>query len=71
MEYKELTPEPLRDYIYELKEARYGDRLGPTYDYFKTELKKTDAQIIASASRTNSDIDKFLSGFEEWAPKQW
>ena len=42
-----------------------GDKLGPTYDALK-EAGKCDMDIIHSASRPNINIDKLLSGFEEW-----
>gem|GEM_PF-2666323 len=48
--YKDLTPADLREYIYKFNKKRYGDELGPTYEYFKKQ-GKTDAQIIESASR--------------------
>ena len=66
IEYKGITPEPLREYIYEINQGRYGDPLGPTYEYLKDVLGKSDMQIIESACRPNADIDKLLSGFEAW-----
>ena len=65
IKYKDLTPQPLRDYIYKVNIERYGDKLGPTYEYLKM-AGKTDAQIIESAARPNSNIDKLLEGFEAW-----
>lgn len=66
IKYKNMTPQPLRDYIYEINMKRYnGDKLGPTYDALK-KAGKSDMDIINSASRPNINIDKLLSGFEEW-----
>jgi hypothetical protein len=62
--YKDATPQPLRDYIYEINQARYGDPLGPSFEYLNEQ--KTFEQIINSASKPNADIDELLSGFEEW-----
>ena len=59
-----MTPQPLRDYIYEINLERYGDPLGPSLEQLlKT---KSPSQIIESASRPNTDIDNLLSGFEQW-----
>ena len=70
IQYKDMTPELLREYIYELNFERYGDKLGPTFEYLIEELGKSFQDIIDSASRPNSDIDKLLEGFEEWLRKQ-
>jgi len=32
IKYKNATPQPLRNYIYEVNMERYTDKLGPTYD---------------------------------------
>lgn len=41
VEYKHLTPEALRDYIYKVNEERYGDPLGPKFeDLFQKNLKQ-------------------------------
>ena len=69
IKYKDATPQPLRDYIYEINLSRYGDKLGPTYeDLIKNG--KSNMDIINSSSRPNSNIDKLLSGFEEWLRRQ-
>ena len=70
IKYKDATPQPLRDYIYEVNMARYGDKLGPTYDWLVSEKGATNMDIINSSSRPNSNIDKLLSGFEEWLRRQ-
>ena len=64
-----MTPQPLSDYIYEIKMDRYsGDKLGSTYEMLKKY--KSDMEIILSSSNPNSDIDELLSGFEEWLRRQ-
>lgn len=68
--YKNATPQPLRDYIYEVNMGRYGDKLGLTYDWLVSERGATSMEIINSSSRPNSNIDKLLSGFEEWLRRQ-
>lgn len=65
IKYKNMTPRPLRDYIYETNIGRYEDPLGPTYEYM-IDNNKTDIEIINSSSKPNTDIDKLLSAFEEW-----
>ncbi|MCM1205041.1 MAG: hypothetical protein NC300_12940 [Bacteroidales bacterium] len=70
VKYKDMTPQPLRDYIYEINMERYeGDKLGPTYDYL-IKNGKSNKDIIDSSSRPNVNIDKLLSGFEEWLRRQ-
>jgi len=66
IKYKNATPQPLRDYIYEINMGRYKDKLGPTYDWLVSEKGAKNMEIINSSSRPNSNIDKLLSGFEEW-----
>ena len=51
-EYKDLTPEPMKSDIYGRNQERYGDPLGPTYDYLKNVKGLTDQQIIEGAKRT-------------------
>jgi hypothetical protein len=65
IKYKDMTPQPLRDYIYEINQGRYQDPLGPTFEAMLKD-KKTFEQIIDSASRYNPNIDGLLSGFEQW-----
>ncbi len=70
IKYKNATPQPLRDYIYEINMGRYKDKLGPTYDWLVSEKGAKNMEIINSSSRPNSNIDKLLSGFEEWLRRQ-
>jgi hypothetical protein len=72
VKYKEMTPSDLLEYIYKFNEARYGDKLGPTFELLKQQ-GKTDAQIIASASRPLGDVKQLGSALykqfgEEIAP---
>ncbi|ODC03114.1 hypothetical protein BFW38_05700 [Terasakiispira papahanaumokuakeensis] len=69
VEYKNLTPEPLRDYIYDVNLKRYGDPLGPNVDVL-AQRGKTYSQIVESASRPNPDVNKLLDGFGKWLSKQ-
>lgn len=55
LKYKDLTPPDLLQYIHRFNEARYGDKLGPTFEYLKS-LGKTDAQIIETASKPLGDM---------------
>ena len=64
IKYKDMTPQPLRDYIYEINKGRYGDPLGPKLEDLLES--KTYEEIIKSSSKYNPNIDKLLSGFEEW-----
>lgn len=50
VKYKDMTPLDLLDYIHRYNLHRYGDRLGPTYDFMRNVQGKTPAQIIRSAS---------------------
>ena len=52
--YKNITPRSLRELIYYRNMLKYGDRLGPTYDFLK-QSGKTSSEIIESASRTAGD----------------
>lgn len=70
VKYKNATPQPLRDYIYEVNLTRYKDKLGPTYEWLVREKGATNQRIIESASRPNADINRLLGGFEEWLRRQ-
>ncbi|MFP8965676.1 RHS repeat-associated core domain-containing protein [Pokkaliibacter sp. CJK22405] len=69
VEYKNLTPEPLRDYIYDVNMKRYGDPLGPGVDLL-VQRGKTYSQIVESAARPNPDVNSLLGGFGKWLSKQ-
>ncbi|WP_202427583.1 hypothetical protein [Duganella margarita] len=74
VKYKNVTPEPLRDYIYEVNTGRYNDPLGPSFDSLvkSAEKKMLDPYqtIIDSSSRPNSDVNALLSKFEDWLAKK-
>ena len=63
--YKEAAPPLLRDYIYYATAGRYGDPLGPDYEALRK--KKTDREIIESASRPIDNLDNRLTidGFRQ------
>lgn len=82
VKYKDLTPELLREYIYEMNKGRYkGDPLGGSFEFFYDRYKydklkniiATDAEvyqkIISGATRPNEDINKLLGGFKKWLEK--
>ncbi len=50
IEYKRLTPEPLRAKIYARTEAKYGNPSGPTIEALIAQGKSWE-QIIAGATR--------------------
>lgn len=64
--YKEAAPPLLRDYIYYATARKYGDPLGPDYEVLRQ--KKTDREIIESASRPIDNLDNRLTveGFRKW-----
>ena len=80
VKYKDVTPQPLRDYIYYLNTKRYGDPLGPKYDQLVSGASKRlskilgraptpreiNEYIIGGAARPNSDINSLLSNFSKW-----
>jgi len=51
IKYKDATPSDLREYIYKMNLADYGDELGPSIDYLRIIKKKSWDDIIDSASR--------------------
>jgi hypothetical protein len=53
-EYKERTPEELRNIIFRRNIEKYGDPLGPTFQQLRDQ-GKTYAQIIEGAKRTGGD----------------
>ncbi|PXV84108.1 hypothetical protein C8E03_1361, partial [Lachnotalea glycerini] len=70
VKYKDLTPELLRKYIYEVNEARYGDPLGGSFEFFENKYKGNYSKIIEASKRPNADVDKLLSKFKEWLDTQ-
>ena len=74
VKYKNLTPRPLRDFIYELNLGRYGDPLGPSFDFLvksgQDKLQEPYGAIIESSTRPNGDVNRLLSNFKEWLIKK-
>lgn len=70
VKYKNVTPEPLRDYIYEVNTGRYKDPLGPSFDSLVKSAEKKMVEpyqmIIDSSSRPNGDVNGLLAKFEDW-----
>ena len=66
VQYKHMTPEPLRDYIYEMNIQRYNDPLGISWADLELKYKGNYDAMIQASARPNPDINKFLSGFREW-----
>lgn len=63
---KEASPPLVREYVYYTTTRKYGDPLGPNYDALRR--RKTDAEIIESASRPIRDLDDRLNeaAFRVW-----
>ncbi len=70
VKYKNATPGPLRDFIYDVNNDRYSDPLGPTVEFLVEQKGKTYTDIVNSASRPNPDVDKLLGGFSVWLKQQ-
>ena len=64
--YKDMTPWPLRGYIYETNLGRYRDPLGPTWDDLFLKYQGDFDAISEAATRPNPDIDQLLGGFRDW-----
>lgn len=62
--YKDQTPQPLLDYIYERNLLAYGDPLGPSIDFLLRN--KSYAQIIKSSYRPNKIVNALFAEFEGW-----
>ena len=64
--FKEASPPLVREYVYYVTTRKYGDPLGPDYDALRR--RKTDAEIIESASRPIRDLDDRLNeaDFRVW-----
>jgi len=69
VKYKDATPQPLRDFIYERNIKEYGDPLRPTFEWL-IEEGRTFEQIVNSAPKFNPSIDGVLAPFEEWLRSQ-
>ncbi len=51
VQYKDATPEPLRDYIYEVNQERYADPLGPKFEDLVDKYNGDYDKIISAAKR--------------------
>ncbi|WP_238900452.1 hypothetical protein [Clostridium sp. YIM B02500] len=77
VKYKNLTPDALREYIYEVNMERYGDELGASFDFlvnkYSSQCENMDEvyeAIIKSSQRPNGNVDKLLQNFKEWLIKK-
>jgi len=68
--YKNATPQPLRDFIFELNRARYGDPLGGSFEFFMRKYNNDLESVIRGSWRPNSNIDGLLRDFEQWLRSQ-
>jgi WXG100 family type VII secretion target len=66
VEYKDLSPKPLRDYIYEVNTKRYGDPLGLKWEDALVKYDGDFQKIAEAATRPNPDVNKLLGGFKDW-----
>lgn len=64
VKYKNATPEILREFIYDRNIKKYGDPLGPTFDWLVNYYKGDYQKLIDAAKRPNPDINKVLNGEE-------
>jgi len=67
VQYKNLTPDALREYIYEVNIKRYdGDPLGGSFEIFENKYMGDYSKIIEGAESPNGNVDKLLEGFKKW-----
>lgn len=66
IKYKNMTPALLRDYIYYVNTERYGDPLGPTFDFLEKKNNYNYDAIIKSSQTPNNNVDGLLSKFQVW-----
>ena len=77
-EFKDATPSPLIDYIWERNMIAYSDQLGPTFDWLmrrntinrNMSARDSYLAIINSSQRPNPDIDSVLGGFADWLTRK-
>jgi hypothetical protein len=70
VKYKDVTPAPLRDFIYEANNKRYKDPLGPTYQRMREVNDYSNREIIMKSSQPNKDINEFFKPFKNWIRDQ-
>ncbi|HBF36150.1 MAG TPA: hypothetical protein DDW50_02390 [Firmicutes bacterium] len=66
VQYKDVSPPILREYIYEVNMRRYNDPLGPDFKWLMRKYDGDYTQIIEAATRPNPNVDQLLGGFKEW-----
>ncbi|WP_291584033.1 hypothetical protein [Clostridium sp. UBA6640] len=67
VKYKNLTPDALKEYIYEVNIKRYdGDPLGGSFEFFENKYMGDYSKIIDGSKRTNGNVDKLLENFKKW-----
>lgn len=57
VQFKNATPDDLRDWIYRFNNKRYNDNLGPKFDYLLNKAKSsglTDEQVFDQIIKTSS-----------------
>ncbi|AIF80954.1 hemagglutinin-related protein [endosymbiont of Acanthamoeba sp. UWC8] len=57
VKYKDLTPQKLLEKIYERNEIKYGDKLGPTTDYFRSQGMSWENIIEKACREGGKDIN--------------
>ena len=70
VKYKDLTPKPLKDFIYHVNTGRYGDPLGPSFDSLMAKYGGDYAKIIDASTRPNPNVDALLAKFKDWLVSQ-
>lgn len=68
--YKDATPEALRHFIYEINQGRYGDPLGPKFDYLVGRNNGDYDKIARSSATPNESVDGLLAQFGVWLRQQ-
>ena len=70
VKYKDLTPKPLKDFIYHVNQGRYGDPLGPSFEKLMAKYGGDYARIADASTRPNPNVDALLAKFKEWLVQQ-
>ena len=70
VKYKDLTPKPLRDYIYQVNQGRYGDPLGPSFERLMAKYGGDFGRISDASTRPNPNVDGLLAKFKDWLLQQ-
>jgi len=71
IEFKDQTPTPLRDFIYERNITKYdGDPLGPTWEWMMDNYDGDYLEITEAAARPAGDVNLELAKFDTWLANQ-